>query len=63
MFGRKECRFCVLGVAAGVGAAALGYYLYKKNKDKVNTFLLKQLNKVEKVISEPEVKEAEKIAE
>ena len=38
MFGRKECRFCVLGVAAGVGAAALGYYLYKKNKDKVNTF-------------------------
>lgn len=63
MFGKKECRFCVLGVVAGVGAAALGYYLYKKNKDKVNTFLLKQLNKAEKVVSEPEVKEVEKIAE
>lgn len=32
MFGKKECRFCVLGVVAGVGAAALGYYLYKKIK-------------------------------
>ena len=63
MFGKKDCRFCLLGVVAGVGAAAVGYYLYKKNKDKVNTFLLKQLNKAEEVISEEPKKTIEKITE
>lgn len=31
-----------IGMAVGVGVAAAGYYLYKKNQDKVDNFLRKQ---------------------
>lgn len=30
------------GVAVGVGACAIGYYVYKKNQDQVDMFLRKQ---------------------
>lgn len=32
----------LMGVAVGVGACAVGYYIYKKNEDQVDTFLKKQ---------------------
>lgn len=32
----------LIGVAVGVGVAAAGYYLYKKNQEKVDSFLRKQ---------------------
>lgn len=32
----------VVGVAVGIGVAAVGYYLYKKNQTKVDEFLRKQ---------------------
>ncbi len=32
----------VMGAMVGVGACAVGYYLYQKNEDQVNTFLKKQ---------------------
>ncbi len=32
----------LMGVAVGVGACAVGYYLYQKNEDQVNSFLKKQ---------------------
>lgn len=32
----------LVGMAIGVGVAAAGYYLYKKNQDKVDNFLRKQ---------------------
>ena len=32
----------VMGAVVGIGACALGYYLYQKNEDQVNTFLKKQ---------------------
>lgn len=31
-----------IGMAVGVGVAAAGYYLYKKNQEKVDDFLRKQ---------------------
>ena len=31
-----------MGVAVGVGACAVGYYLYKKNEEQVDSFLKKQ---------------------
>ncbi|EFS22242.1 hypothetical protein FSBG_01739 [Fusobacterium gonidiaformans 3-1-5R] len=37
-FKREHC----VGIAIGVGVAAVGYYLYKKNQDKVDNFLRKQ---------------------
>ena len=32
----------LVGAAIGVGAVAVGYYLYKKNQNKVDSFLRKQ---------------------
>lgn len=32
----------VIGVAVGVGATVAGYYLYKKNKTKIDAFLKSQ---------------------
>ena len=32
----------LVGAAIGVGAVAVGYYLYKKNQNKVDNFLRKQ---------------------
>ena len=32
----------LVGVAVGVGTVAVGYYLYKKNQSKVDSFLRKQ---------------------
>jgi len=32
----------LLGAAVGVGTVAVGYYLYKKNQSKVDSFLRKQ---------------------
>ncbi len=32
----------VMGAVVGIGACAIGYYLYQKNEDQVNTFLKKQ---------------------
>lgn len=32
----------LVGAAVGVGTVALGYYLYKKNQSKVDSFLRKQ---------------------
>ena len=32
----------IKGVAVGVGVCAVGYYVYKKNQDKVDGFLKKQ---------------------
>lgn len=32
----------LVGAAIGVGTVAVGYYLYKKNQNKVDSFLIKQ---------------------
>ena len=32
----------LVGAAIGVGTVAVGYYLYKKNQNKVDSFLRKQ---------------------
>lgn len=32
----------LMGVAVGVGACAVGYYLYRKNEEQVDSFLKKQ---------------------
>ena len=32
----------LVGAAVGVGTVAVGYYLYKKNQSKVDSFLRKQ---------------------
>ncbi|MCI7342867.1 MAG: hypothetical protein MSH33_02850 [Fusobacterium necrophorum] len=37
-FKREHC----VGIVIGIGVAAAGYYLYKKNQDKVDSFLRKQ---------------------
>ena len=29
----------LVGAAVGIGAAAVGFYLYQKNQDKINEFL------------------------
>ena len=36
-FKREHC----VGIVIGIGVAAVGYYLYKKNQDKVDNFLRK----------------------
>lgn len=38
----KITRAHVVGAAVGIGVAAVGYYLYKKNKNKVDQFLRSQ---------------------
>ena len=40
----------LVGAAIGVGTVAAGYYLYKKNQNKVDSFLRKQGINIKKFI-------------